>query len=174
MDLAKKGSITALAICAVACNSVGYQSIATKTGAPVGTVITWSPDRMAAVIAPGPAGERHRVCMQAALAIKEKDIEGGAKISQAILAYSKVLESFSEKATSGDLVELSGKINETVILLSTTTERTTFLNSGLFYACQMAANQNLGPEETARMVSMVLQAVMLLDTAKKEPSKKTE
>lgn len=137
-----------------------FISIADKDNKTVGTLFVWEPDTSAAVILNDPDGTI-RACMQTALAIKTTDAEGDATLSEAILNLSKTAASVSQSkgddaAKSQALAEISGSINQTANLLTTTTERTAFLNMGLFYICQLSANKTISEETTLKLVSELI------------------
>lgn len=96
--------------------------------------------------------------MQAALAIKEIDADASIKVADSILQYTKVLDAMKAKATGQEMASLTGNMNQTVVMLSTTSERTSFLSAGLFYACQIAANQDLDDEATSTLTKAVIEA----------------
>ncbi len=137
-----------------------YISITNKEDRTVGTLFVWEPDTSAAVILNDPDGTV-RACMQTALAIKTTDAEGDATLSEAILNLSKTAAKVSESqgddaAKSQALAEISGSINQTANLLTTTTERTSFLNMGMFYICQLSANKTISESTTSKLVSELI------------------
>ncbi|MFT6790460.1 MAG: hypothetical protein ACJAVX_003871 [Pseudoalteromonas rhizosphaerae] len=143
-----------------------YISIADKNEQTVGTLFVWEPDTSAAVILNDPDGTI-RACMQTALAIKTTDSKGEATISEAILNLSKTAASVStSQGTSSEkalaLAELSGSIKQTANILTTTTERTAFLNMGLFYICQLPANKSISESTTLQLTSELIKQTVTM------------
>ncbi|WP_257326011.1 hypothetical protein [Pseudoalteromonas rhizosphaerae] len=108
-----------------------------------------------------------RACMQTALAIKTTDSKGEATISEAILNLSKTAASVStSQGTSSEkalaLAELSGSIKQTANILTTTTERTAFLNMGLFYICQLSANKSISESTTLQLTSELIKQTVTM------------
>lgn len=69
-----------------------------------------------------------------------------------------------DTAKSQALAEISGSINQTANLLTTTTERTAFLNMGLFYICQLSANKTISESTTSKLVlELISQTVKITE-----------
>jgi hypothetical protein len=66
----------------------------------------------------------------------------------------------SEKALA--LAELSGSIKQTANILTTTTERTAFLNMGLFYICQLSANKSISESTTLQLTSELIKQTVTM------------
>lgn len=138
-------AIAGLSGCAAltgAWGSRSYLSVAEgKGGETVGTLFVWAPDVSAAVLYK--SGE---TCMQRAMAIKTSEAKAQANLSGAILGLSQGVVKAAEKSdvsNDSSVNAISAAIAQTATLLSTSTERTAFLDTGLFYLCQLAANKSI-------------------------------
>lgn len=102
--------------------------------------------------------------MQTALAIKTANIKAEAKLSDAILNLSETAPSIAKQATtegqapasSGDLAKVTTTIQEAANMLTTTTERTAFLNIGMFYICQIAANKSINEVQANTLINTLV------------------
>jgi len=112
-----------------------------------GGLSVWNPDMSAAV-----AYSSGQICMQRALAIKAVDSSTSVKLSDAILKLSIAAE---KSANPQELLSLSNTIKQTVSLLTTTTERTAFLDMGMFYLCQISANGGLTDTQVAELLKIL-------------------
>lgn len=135
-----------------------------------GTLFIWEADTSAAVLF-----KDGGACMQTALAIKTANIEAQTKLSDAILNLSKT--ALQATATSGQttdkeaLLEVTGSIQEAAQSLTTTTERTAFLNVGLFYICQIAANKSLPESEVKEVVTTLIKSTSGMESYNKQLNK---
>lgn len=149
-----------------ACTQIGgtkfkrsYVSIKDADQKTVGTLFVWEADTSAAVLFEG--GE---ACMQTALAIKSANIQAEAKLSDAILNLSETASIIAAKAatdgqvpaSSGDLAKVTTTIQEAASMLSTTTERTAFLNIGMFYICQIAVNKSINATQANALINTLV------------------
>lgn len=116
-----------------------------------GSLSIWNSEYSAAVAYPD-----GKVCMQRALTVTAADRTVNANVSQAILAVAGAASSVAGGGGSSDLAKITTTLKETVTLLTTTTERTAFLDYGLFYVCQMAANGNLTTHQTAQLINNLM------------------
>lgn len=129
-------------------------SIIDKKNETVGTIFVWEADASAAVLY-----ESGDICMQTALAIKTSDIEAKAKISEALLSLSKtaaLVASEPKSSTSQPLADITASIKEASKLLTTSTERTAFLNIGMFYLCQISANDSISAEQAKAILEVLV------------------
>lgn len=127
----------------------------------LGTFMTWDPARSAAMVMPGDGTRVDRMCMQNALGMKSGSWVGSAKVDKAVLAASKALEA-AAKNNSGELGSVSASFNQAVTLMTTSTERTTFLNVGMFYICQLSANESIDEEQAQILVSELIRSASTL------------
>lgn len=122
----------------------------------LGTIFVWDSDVSAAVI-----DGKGRTCIQRALTTQ--DVKASGALSDAILKWTKILE------TTADQKErelLSVAIAQTSTMLTTTTERTAFLDTGLFYICQLVANETLTMNDVSRLTQEVIKSAAGLNTNK--------
>jgi hypothetical protein len=110
-----------------------------KTQETLATVIVWANDTNAAIV-----NNNGNVCMQNALALKTTETTANVNLSDALLKLSKVVsEKKNGEAPDKDLLAVTASINQAATLLTTTTERTAFLNTGMFYLCQILSNSSI-------------------------------
>lgn len=114
-----------------------------------GSLSIWNAEMSAAV-----AYNSGQICMQRALAVKTIDAKTSLKVSEAMLALSKTAQA-AAAGGSADLVSVTNSLKETAQLLTTSTERTTFLDLGMFYTCQISANGGLTDTQTAELIRVI-------------------
>ncbi|AXY57936.1 hypothetical protein CDG60_16030 [Acinetobacter chinensis] len=128
-----------------------YVSVAEQDGGngkTVGSLFVWNSDVSAAVI-----DKKGHTCVQRALTTK--DVKASVALSDQILKWTKALETTrNEKEREA----LSAAIATTSTLLTTTTERTAFLDTGLFYICQLGANNTLKQDEVIALSKQLIQS----------------
>lgn len=122
-----------------------------------GSLSVWEAEMSAAVAYPD-----GQMCMQRALTAKAIDAQGSANVSAAILQLAGAVQ--TAKASGEDLASITGSLKETVTLLTTSTERTAFLDLGLFYVCQMSANGALTDTQTAEVIRTLALAAATIST----------
>jgi hypothetical protein len=162
----KSASIAAMlvvALLSVGCAQLGgtrfkrsYLSIKDVNDQTIGTILVWEADTSAAILF-----KDGGACMQTALAVKTTEFEAKAKISDALLSLSKTAATVASNpgATANQpLADITSSIKEAAQLLTTTTERTAFLNIGMFYLCQIAANKSLTPGEADALADTLIKA----------------
>lgn len=115
-----------------------------------GSLSIWNAEMSAAV-----AYNSGQICMQRALAVKTIDAATSLNVSDAMLALSKTAQTVANKEGSSDLVSVTNSLKETAQLLTTSTERTTFLDLGMFYTCQISANGGLTDTQTAELIKVI-------------------
>lgn len=125
-----------------------------------GSLSIWDADMSAAV-----GYQDGQICMQRALAIKTIDAGAMVKVSEAMLALSEAAREAATNGTSAELASVTATIKETATLLTTSTERTTFLDLGMFYLCQISANGGITDEQTATLVKIIAVAGASIKTA---------
>lgn len=118
-----------------------------------GSLAAWDSSLSAAVAYPDGA-----LCMQRATTAKNIEASAAAKISDAVLQLTEAGKSLAaDKNISGsDLAQISAAVKSTTNSLSTTTERTAFLDFGLFYICQISANGGLTDTQTTQLIQTLL------------------
>ena len=115
-----------------------------------GSLSIWNAEMSAAV-----AYKSGQICMQRALAVKTIDTETAVKISDSMLALSAAAQEAIKDGDSTDLASITTSLKETASLLTTSTERTTYLDLGMFYLCQISANGGLTVTQTAELVQIL-------------------
>ena len=136
-----------------------YVSIKDAQDKTVGTLFVWEADASAAVLF-----EDGEACMQTALAIKTANIQAEAKLSDAILNLSETASSIAASAVADgtapagteELAQVTTTIQEAASMLTTTTERTAFLNIGMFYICQIAANKSINKAQANNLINTLV------------------
>ena len=132
-----------------------------------GTLFIWEADTSAAVLF-----KEGGACMQTALAIKTANIEAQTKLSDAILNLSKTaLQATTADGQAADnaaLLEVTSSIQEAAQSLTTTTERTAFLNVGMFYICQIAANKTLPDSEVKEVITTLIKSTSDMQSYNKQ------
>lgn len=136
-----------------------YVSIKDAQDKTVGTLFVWEADASAAVLF-----EDGEACMQTALAIKTANIQAEAKLSDAILNLSETASAIAKQAEqegasparAESLAKVTTTIQEAASMLTTTTERTAFLNIGMFYICQIAANKSINEEQANSLINTLV------------------
>lgn len=120
----------------------------------VGTLFVWEADTSAAVLF-----KDGGACMQTALAFKTVNIKAKVKLSDALLKLKSITDApDNTPVTNKELAKITGSIEEAAHMLTTTTERTTFLNIGMFYICQIAANNSVDEEATNTLIKSLIKA----------------
>ncbi|AXY59008.1 hypothetical protein [Acinetobacter sp. WCHAc010052] len=136
-----------------------YVSVAERDGGngnTVGSLFVWDSDVSAAFVYP-----KGEACVQRALTTK--DVKASVALSDQILKWTRALEiSNNEKEREA----LSAAIATTSTLLTTTTERTAFLDTGLFYLCQLGANNTLKQDEVVGLSVQLIKSAAGLEVNK--------
>lgn len=152
-----------------------YRSVTDANNETVGSIFIWSNDVNAAVIYKSGV-----VCAQRAMTVMTADSRIDASVSDSILKLSEAVaakaqasavtaaaaaqnpagpaagaQASSQASQDAALVELAASIQEAAQLLTTTTERTAFLDVGMFYLCQLANNRSI-TEDAARSLTALL------------------
>lgn len=133
-----------------------YLSIKDAQDQTIGTILVWEADTSAAILF-----KDGGACMQTALAVKTTDFQAQAKFSDALLTLSKTAAAVAVSpgaTTNQPLADVTSSIKEAAQLLTTTTERTAFLNIGMFYLCQIAANKSLSQGESDVLLDALIKA----------------
>lgn len=106
------------------------------------------------------------MCMQRAMAVNNIDASATAKVSEAIMALSEAYTAAAKAGNAGDLASISGTLKVTAMSLSTTTERTAYIDMGMFYLCQIAANGSITPTEAnALLRTLIISGALVGDPA---------
>src|SRR5690606_30171812 len=87
---------------------------------------------------------------------------GEADIPASIASAASALEAAAAADKEQAAVALSSAISQAAAALSTTTERTAFLDIGMFYLCQLQANDAITPSETAALTAQLIRDAALI------------
>jgi hypothetical protein len=162
----KKIVLISMVILLSGCETLGgawtkKSSIAFKTDSG-GSLSIWNAEMSAAV-----AYNSGQICMQRALTAKTIDAKTSLKVSEAMLALSKTAQATAKNGGTGaDLISVTNSLKETAQLLTTSTERTTFLDLGMFYTCQISANGGLTDTQVAELIKIMLISGAAIGTEK--------
>ncbi len=115
-----------------------------------GSLSVWNADMSAAV-----GYQDGSLCMQRALAIKTIDSEVAANLTASVSKIADVASTATESDKPKITAALASSLEETASLLTTSTERTTFLDLGLFYICQISANGGITDKQTAELIKII-------------------
>ncbi|MEF9388631.1 hypothetical protein V4890_23865 [Ralstonia solanacearum species complex bacterium KE056] len=97
-------------------------------------IFAWNSEKSAALVVGKAKDKDPMACMQFAQVAKSTSAEAQIKIAESLLA---VMSNTTNPAPAG---EMTAAIQKVASALNTTTERTSFLMVGSFYACQLQAN----------------------------------
>ena len=117
----------------------------------IGTLFVWSNEVNAGMIYEG-----GHVCMQRAMTMSAMSAGGGASVPSSLVSLSEAARTALQTDNSESAVVLAGAIREAAASLSTTTERTAFLDIGMFYLCQLEANRAITPDQAALLVQQLI------------------
>ena len=168
-----KTSVIAIAVASLAiaaCDTLpkpgtrSYLSVATQAQPPngpvrtIGTLFVWSNDVNAGVIY-----EHGNICMQRAMTARATsgsfDASANAEAPASVLAG--MTAAASEASDSGNMeaaAAMSAAIAQTATALSATSERTAFLDIGMFYICQLSANGRISAPETNQLALQLVES----------------
>lgn len=161
-------SLALLTVGLVACDHLpkpgtrDYLSVATQEYPnsrlrTVGTLFVWSNDVNAGVIF-----EDGDVCMQRAMTMRSMSARGETSIPASIVSAASALEAAAADDNEQAAIALSGAISQAAAALSTTTERTAFLDIGMFYLCQLHANDAITGAESAALTAQLIRDAALI------------
>lgn len=108
-----------------------------------GTLFIWSNDVNAGMV-----NNQNKICMQRAMTARGGSAGIEAQAPAAIFNLSEAAVEASEKSQADAAATMSAAIAASVTALSTTSERTAFLDIGMFYLCQLAANDTIDETQT--------------------------
>lgn len=153
-------ALTALSIGLTACEHLpkpGTRSVLSLRGkeGTIGSLFVWSNDVNAGMIT-----KDGDVCMQRAMTVRSSSAQGEATVPASIVSASAALEAAAAQGQDQAAIALSGAISQAAAALSTTTERTAFLDIGMFYLCQLHANGAVSDHQ-----AVVLAAQLIRDSA---------
>ncbi len=168
-----KATVSAIALASLACvacdtlpkpGTRSYLSVATQESPPngpvktIGTLFVWSNDVNAGVIYQG-----GNICMQRAMTARalsgSVDASARAEAPASVLAaMTTVAAEASENGNMEAAAAMSAAIAQTATALSATSERTAFLDIGMFYICQLSANGRLSMPETNQLSLQLVQS----------------
>ena len=115
-------------------------------------VINWNTNESAALIIPAGQRTHPAACMQMALTANDTTKSIQASVSAALLS---VVNKIPASATPSDLAKVVISLESVAKALNTSTERTTYLQIGGFYLCQLQANGL-----TEESVNLLMQALI--------------
>lgn len=168
-----KAAISAIALASLACvacdtlpkpGTRSYLSVATQESPPngpvrtIGTLFVWSNEVNAGVIY-----QDGNICMQRAMTARamsgRMDASARAEAPASVLsAMTTVAAEASENGNMEAAAAMSAAIAQTATALSATSERTAFLDIGMFYICQLSANRRLSETETNALSMQLVQS----------------
>lgn len=133
-----------------------YLSVATRPHrtAPlrtIGTLFVWSNDVNAGMVY-----ESGHVCMQRAMTMEAMTGGGSASVPSSLVSLSEAARTALAEGDSESAIAISGAISQAATALSTTTERTAFLDIGMFYLCQLEANRAITPDQSAMLTQQLI------------------
>lgn len=134
--------ITAVSGCTPAKFKRSFVSVKGDTAQTLGSVFIWSNDVSAAVAYPRGAG-RPPICMQRAMTAGATSVGATGSLSDAALKLANPASS----ANGSELAAASVAVSNAVMALSVSTERTAYLDTGMFYLCQLHANGALSQSQ---------------------------
>ncbi len=119
-----------------------FVSVKGDTTQTLGSVFIWSNDVSAAIAYPPGAG-RPPICMQRAMTAGATSVGATASLSDTALKLANP----ATAASGSELAAASLAVSNAVMALSVSTERTAYLDTGMFYLCQLHANGALNPNQ---------------------------
>ncbi|WP_369914245.1 hypothetical protein AB8810_15935 [Xanthomonas sp. NCPPB 3005] len=162
-----------LAGCSTYDTRLSSRSLRSNDNQNLGTVFVWDNDVSAAVAYPPSttrttAGDRQTgraaICMQRAMTAGATAMKGDLSVSDSFLTLAKL-----PGAQGGDLGKVAVNLSESVLALSVSTERTAFIDTALFYLCQMAANGSLSDDHLSTAVTTLIETAGALASSSAEP-----
>lgn len=155
-------------------SDVDYLSIASNADSKenLGTLFVWDSTVSAAILLPNKTA-----CMQTALALKTTNVKAEAALSNALIELTKSAKTVVDSGDSGTeksdaMNKASASVTQAAKLLTTTTERTAFLNMGMFYICQIAANGSINQSETNQIMLTLITESAGIKSGVSEPETK--
>ncbi|MEN9111012.1 MULTISPECIES: hypothetical protein [Xanthomonas] len=119
-----------------------FVSVKGDTTQTLGSVFIWSNDVSAAVAYPR-GTDRPPICMQRAMTAGATSVGATASLSDTALKLANP----ATVASGSELAAASLAISNAVMALSVSTERTAYLDTGMFYLCQLHANGALSQSQ---------------------------
>lgn len=166
-------AVVLLGGCASYDSRMSSQSLRTKDNQNLGTVFVWDNDVSAAVAYPPAALRkvdgsietgRAAICMQRAMTAGATAMGGDLSVSDSFLTLAKL-----PGAQGGDLGKVAVNLSKSVLALSASTERTAFVDTALFYLCQMAANGSLSDANLSEVVTKLFETAGALPSSSAAP-----
>lgn len=149
------------------------RSLRSNDNQNLGTVFVWDNDVSAAVAYPPStirteSGQRETgraaICMQRAMTAGATAMKGDLSVSDSILKAASL-----PGADGRDLGKVALNLSKSVLSLSVSTERTAFVDTALFYLCQMAANGSLSDAQLSTAVTKLFETAGALANSSAEP-----
>ena len=162
-----KTLVIVLAIGVSGCTSYFKRSVKIaedNNGEFKGAVFVWEPDSNAAVVS-----KDGQTCMQNALSISESDIELKASLNKSadVLAEQAKNKDINPEEKQA-LASISSSIVRSAKELNVSTETTSFLNIGMFYLCQLEANEGLESQEVEALTKQLILSAASIQTTSKQ------
>lgn len=185
--------VSAMALAVAGCTTTpfsslkqSYRSVVDADNETVGSIFIWSNDVNAAVVY-----KTGVICAQRAMTSVTADSRLTLDVSDAIGSLSQAVattaaasaetaataannpnvdQSATQASQNQALLDLAGSIKETAQSLTTSTERTAFLDVGMFYLCQLANNGTLSADGSAFLTALLIQEAGGLNSAVTPPS----
>lgn len=167
-----------------------YLSVTGTPASTIGSIFVWDNDVNAAVIY-----KNGGICAQRAMTVITTDSGVSGAVSEALMDLASAATtaataaatasnaavaasgngaSLTESSTAAEasetanesLVSIAASFDRTATLLTTTTERTAFLDIGMFYLCQLGHNGTLNEASVAGLTDRLIQSASLLPALK--------
>jgi hypothetical protein len=139
-----------------------YKSVKGDPDTTLGSVFVWDNDVSAAVAyPPGKSKFRPPICMQRAMTAGATSVNASGSVSDAIVKLANPAVITDGKQLASATVAASNA----VMALSVSTERTAYLDTGLFYLCQMHANGALNDNLFYAAVTKLIDRSATMTTA---------
>ncbi|QTC91758.1 hypothetical protein [Brevundimonas goettingensis] len=126
-------------------------SLADQQHQTIGSLFVWSNDVNAGMIT-----RNGEVCMQRAMTTRTSSFGGSASAPSSLIDLSKAARTAADKGDEAAAIQLAAAYREAAASLSTTTERTAFLDIGMFYICQLEANGAISQSQAALLTQQLI------------------
>lgn len=165
MDIRSVAAVAAVCLLLGACETLNPHkmnrsalSLVDAESATIGTVFVWSNDQNAGLVT-----KDSKVCMQRAMTARSMAarVDGEAETSIPAGTFSELTAAAGAASAQNNAeaaATISAAIAQTATALSATSERTAFLDIGMFYLCQLSANQTLTGNQPAELTLELIEA----------------
>lgn len=156
-----------LGACATSPSYLGRSgmSFADQDHQTIATIFVWSNDQNAGLIT-----KENEVCMQRAMTARSASgsLDGNAQANVPASTFSVLTAAAGQASQAGNVeaaATMSAAIAQAASALSATSERTAFLDIGMFYLCQLSANGSLtGPQPAQLTLELIQSAAEMTPT----------